>query len=162
LVNCRVVHLVDPHFGPENARHRKVLEALMCVLADNQVVPEVVRVHCLGKSTLQFFEMEAMKMAARLPSGVTVDFVRWKQKEGGDLLHNRYVLTDLGGVSLGVGLDAGDMGETDDIHLLTRDQYALRWSQYVGDGAAFVTVDTPKTVVGSMVRRIDRSGRRQA
>ena len=26
LVNCRVLHLVDPHFGPENPRHRKVLE----------------------------------------------------------------------------------------------------------------------------------------
>jgi hypothetical protein len=46
-------------------------------------------------------------MAARLLSGVSVEFVRWRQKAGGDKLHNRYVLTDIGGVSLGVGLDEG-------------------------------------------------------
>src|SRR5262249_44165548 len=42
LVNCRVLHFIDPHFGPENPRHRKVLEALVGVLADNRIVPEIV------------------------------------------------------------------------------------------------------------------------
>src|SRR5262249_53913086 len=101
LVNCRQLHLIDPHFGPENARHRKILERLMGVLAANGVAPSTICVHCQYKSTLEFFEDEAKAMAARLPPGLTVSFVRWNERGGGEKLHNRYVLTDLGGVSLG-------------------------------------------------------------
>jgi hypothetical protein len=157
LTNCRQLHLVDPHFGPENPRHRKVLEALMGVLGDNGITLDLVRVHCSGKSQLAFFEQEAAKMAARLPSGVSIEFVRWRQKEGGDRLHNRYVLTEVGGVSLGVGLDAGDAGETEDLLLLPRAQYGLRWAQYVEKNGAFDCVDRPATIVGS--RGVPRGGR---
>jgi hypothetical protein len=67
LFNCRELHLIDPHFGPENVWHRRVLEALMEVLATNAVAPDVVRVYCSAKSDLGFFEQEAAKMTARLP-----------------------------------------------------------------------------------------------
>lgn len=152
LVNCRVVHLVDPHFGPENARHRRVLEALVDVLASNGVGPEFVRVHCRAKSRLDFFEAEAVKMAGRLAPGITVEFRRWEQRDGGDRLHNRYVLTDLGGVKLGDGLDAGAEGETDDLLLLPHGQYVHRWAQYAEEDCSFELCDTPRAIVGSKSR----------
>ena len=148
LINCRQLHLIDPHFGPENLRHRKVLEALMGILAANDVVPAVVRVHCLSKSTLEFFEGRANDMAARLPSAITVEFARWEQRDGGDRVHNRYMLTDLGGVSLGLGIDVGKEGETDDLLLLTDAIYKLRWAQYVDNNGAFTLMDTPASITG--------------
>ena len=122
----------------------------MNVLVDYRPPPEVVRVHCSAKSPLAFFEHEAARMAGRLPRGATVEFVRWRQKTGGEKFHNRYVLTDLGGVMLGVGLDAGEPGETDDLSLMSRAQYELRWSQYVtaADGT-FDCVDRPSKVTGT-------------
>jgi hypothetical protein len=149
LVNCRMLHLVDPHFGPENARHRRVLEALMGLLASNGVAPAVVRVHCLKKSTLEFFEASAKEMATRLPTTTTVQFARWEQRHGGDRIHNRYVLTDLGGVSLGVGIEAGGEGETDDLLLLPQTTYSLRWAQYVENSGAFTLIDIPSAITGS-------------
>ncbi len=137
LDNCRQLHLVDPHFGPEAPRYRKMLEALMEVIRAGGCALHVVRVHCSAKAELSFFEAEADRMAARLPNGLSLEFVRWRQKPGGDRLHNRYVLTEVGGVSLGVGL-----------LLLPRPQYALRWSQYVEENGAFECVDRPKIVVG--------------
>ena len=157
LTNCRVLHLVDPHFGPENSRHRRVLEAFMSVLASNGVVPEVVRVHTLAKSTLDFFEASAREMAARLPSSIAVEFARWEQRDGGDLIHNRYVLTDLGGVSLGVGIDAGRMGETDDLQLLAPATYVLRWAQYVQNNGALNAIDTPTAVRGLLRPALPRA-----
>jgi hypothetical protein len=142
LSNSRELHLVDPHFGPENARHRKVLEALMDVLATHSLTP-AVRVHCSMKSNRAFFEQEAAKIAARLPTGCNIEFIRWKEKPGGEKLHNRYVLTDLGGVSLGVGLDDGEKGQTDDLLLLPRAQYDRRWLQYVVGDGAFEREDAP-------------------
>ncbi|MCC7383261.1 MAG: hypothetical protein IT384_15600 [Deltaproteobacteria bacterium] len=158
LTNCRQLHLVDPHFGPEKARHRKVLEAFMNVLGNSGLTVEWVRVHCSEKSSLAFFEAEAAKMAARLPIRVSIEFVRWRQRPGGERLHNRYVLTDVGGVSLGVGLDAGAVGETDDVLLLPRAQYELRWAQYVDGSGAFDCVDRPNPVVGSRLAAPPRGG----
>lgn len=148
LRNCKEVHLIDPYFGPESLRHRTVLEAIMVILAGNDVVPRVVRVHCKDEISLQFFESEAARMANRLPAGMTVEFVRWSQRDGGEKLHNRYVLTDIGGVVLGVGLDEGSPGETDDLMLMSRSQHNLRWSQYV-EGKGFDCVDCPRPVVGA-------------
>lgn len=149
LINCRVLHLIDPHFGPENARHRKVLESILTILATHSTIPDVVRVHCAEKSDRTFFESESVKMAARLPSGINVEFVRWRQRTGGDVLHNRYVLTDLGGVMLGVGLDTGESGETDDLVLLPSAQYVRRWRQYVEHDGTFDLVDKPAPVQGT-------------
>lgn len=152
LMNCRQLHLVDPHFGPENARHRRVIEALLKVVSADGIALDFVRVHCSDKSGLAFFEQEAAKMARRFPPGVRVEFVRWRQKAGGQRFHNRYVLTDIGGVMLGDGLDDDDgdgAGQTDDLHLLSRDQYRLRWAQYVDEDGSFDCVDRPAAVVGS-------------
>jgi hypothetical protein len=153
LTNCREIHLVDPHFGPENDRHRKVLEALVNVLVVHALCPDLIRVHCSAKSDPRFFEQEVAKMSDRLPVGFQVDFVRWNQKQGGEKLHNRYVLTDLGGVSLGVGLDEGEPGESDDLLLLPRPQYEHRWSQYVGNAGAFDLANPPVAVRGTRIPR---------
>jgi hypothetical protein len=152
LTNCRQLHIVDPHFGPENQRHRTVLEALINVLDANGIALERICVHCSDgedKPLLGHFEHEARKMAARLPTGIAIEFVRWRQKHGGEKLHNRYVLTDVGGVSLGVGLDEGREGETDDVLLLPRAQYLHRWAQYVEESGAFECVDRPAPITGS-------------
>lgn len=151
ILNCRTLHLVDPHFGPENVRHRKVLEALLDRLGAHGVTPQLVRVHCLAKGPLAFFEQSARRMAQNLPRRISVEFVRLAQRPGGEKIHNRYVLTDLGGVSLGVGLEVGNVGETDDLSLLTREQYQLRWQQYVNQ-TAFDLVDMPTTIHGTRIR----------
>ena len=45
--------------------------------------------------------------------------------------HNRYILTEFGGVNLGTGLDQSNEFQTDDWHLLSKEQYNKRWKQYV-------------------------------
>jgi hypothetical protein len=82
---------------------------------------------------------------------------RLNQRAGGERLHNRYILTDLGGIAFGVGLDDGGDGETDDLSLMDRAQYELRWSQYAGDPPGeFDQAEAPVELQGT--RRTDRSG----
>lgn len=59
------------------------------------------------------------------------------QRTRGDRLHNRYILTDIGGLVFGTGLDEGADNETDDVTLMDRVQYELRWSQHATEPMAF-------------------------
>ena len=63
------------------------------------------------------------------------------EKDSGEKLHNPYILTDIGGVSFGVGLDDGADGETDEVMLLENKTYQFRWAQYMSPEPAFELVD---------------------
>lgn len=62
----------------------------------------------------------------------------------GQRLHNRYVLTDVGGLHFGHGLDvdtSGSRDDRDDVSLLGKEQYWERWKQYANGAHVFRTVD---------------------
>ena len=149
LRNCRKLHLIDPNFGPENARHRRMLGALMNVLSSNGISPDVIRVHCSKKPEVAFFENAACEMSERLPIGISVEFRRWDERMGGEKLHNLYVLTDLGGLHSVSASTLEQKGQTDDLLLLPRSLFEERWAQYVSDNGAFVLIDAPATIRGA-------------
>jgi hypothetical protein len=73
------------------------------------------------------------KLPAILPPGRSLTVTVLGQREGGQKIHNRYLLTKFFGASFGTGLDAADddqSGQTDDICRLSRDQLLERWGQY--------------------------------
>jgi hypothetical protein len=150
---CNVVVFVDPHFGPENARHRKVLGALLQKLLDRGAgspLPERIEVQTSDKAEEEWFRSECEKrLPGLVPRGMTMTIVRLSEREGGEKLHNRYILTDIGGVSLQIGLDEGHSGETEDIDLMDRAKYLKRWSQYAGSELAFDRVGKPIQIVGN-------------
>jgi hypothetical protein len=81
----------------------------------------------------QDFKSTCEKYLPRIiPAGLTLLVRRWENRKGGDKLHNRYILTDVGGVEFGVGLDEGDPGTTDDITLLSADSYRRGLNDYTG------------------------------
>jgi hypothetical protein len=149
------IFLIDPHFGPENPRHRRPLEAFLAVALERRggAPLEKIEVHTGAKSAADFFREKCNACLPKIiPRGISVRLVRWRQKDGGEKLHNRYILTERGGVSLGVGLDDGAPGETDDVKLLDQETYELRWKQYTNSDPAFDFVDD-LIIVG--VRKLD-------
>lgn len=152
LSNCSEIVFVDPHFGPENPRHRRPLQAFLCALLTNRRTPlTLIEVKTGTKATYDFFEKTCIReMPKIIPVGMEVVFSRLRQRENGEKLHNRYILTDIGGVNFGVGLDEGHESETEDISLMTRKQYDLRWEQYAGSRLAFDVADAPVPVRGRL------------
>jgi hypothetical protein len=149
---CGQAIFVDPHFGPENLRHRRPLEAFLSVLVDgrSEVGSLKVEVHAEVKSTADFFRSRCQDQLGRcIPAGLSVRLRRWTQRPGGEALHNRYILTDLGGLIFSHGLDEGSTGETDDVSLMDREQYILRWNQYASNTPAFDSTEEPVVVVGT-------------
>jgi hypothetical protein len=146
--NCDELHLVDPYFGP--VRHRKVLEQLLAIVASRPSgQPKDICVHCSADKdvSLTCFEQQTAQMTSRIAAGVKVRFKRWSERANGEKFHNRYLLTDIGGVIFGVGLDAGSASQTDDVNLMDAVQFLKRWGQFNGV-CAFDLVDEPTAVVG--------------
>lgn len=140
---CKEILFIDPYFGPENLRHRRPLEAFLTAVLEGRNDESLVRVtvHMEAKSEASFFKRECeQRLPNIIPEGMRVRLMRWRQRDGGEKLHNRFILTDRGGVRFGVGLDDGAEGETDEIELLGEEPYKFRWVQYTS-APAFDFVD---------------------
>jgi hypothetical protein len=88
--------------------------------------------------SLTDFERECKTYLPRhLPDGITLIVRRWKERTGDEGLHNRYILTDVGGVKFSWGIGEGDLGTSDDVSLLDVENYRFRMQQYDGPKHAF-------------------------
>lgn len=154
LCNCSEVLFIDPHFGPEESRYRRPFESFLRCLLTNRVgsMPARIELHTSWKSSTEFFTCECERQMPQIvPEGVTVSLKRWKQNESGQRLHNRYILTDIGGVRFGAGLDENRNdpdGDTDEVSLMNRETYLKRWAQYASEKPAFQLGEKPITIVG--------------
>ncbi|MDY1010329.1 hypothetical protein [Sphingomonas sp. CFBP9019] len=106
---ARSVHLIDPHIG-FSERWLRPLSALIGRCRPGTHVTVHLRDSDQASPTVMFVADARNRLAPRLPPGVTVRMLRWKERPGGEPFHDRAVLTDMGGMTFGHGLDEGRAG----------------------------------------------------
>ncbi len=146
LENSSVLHLVDQYFSTHKLRHKEVLEEFLNVAmyrCKRQSHLDVT-VHCNTDISYDHFNRGALELKKRLPKGIHLSFKRWKEAEGkeSEKFHNRYILSDLGGLVFGTGLDRGYGNQTEDINLMDKEQYRKRWEQFVDPAEELTLVDS--------------------
>ncbi len=152
IKRAETILFVDKHFGPENARHRIPFKEFVSRLDErgSKAMPKTVAVHCARKSTPTFFKSQCeTQLAAMVPLNVKVQFHRWAP----DDLHNRFVLTELGGVAFLEGLDQhmGGAGRTDDLVVLLNNDVARQLiKNYTPGESSFRHIDVCE-IVGSRI-----------
>jgi hypothetical protein len=138
---------VDPHFNPNREEYRKTLREFFTATFERReyAPPGRIEVHLRGgddkPDAAYFAEICRRWLPNLIPAGVQLRLVRWQQRAGGEELHNRYVLTNLGGIRFGAGLDEGDGGETDELEILDGTAYKVRYRQYDRVANTFDLVD---------------------
>ena len=143
---CSEVLFVDPHFNPSELRYRNTLEQFIKSTNKNTKISRI-EYHLGDKIENNHFEGECKnKLPRLLPKGSELTFIRWRQLEEGEKLHPRYILTDIGGIRIEVGLDEGEVGETTDISLLAEREYYQRWGNFQRSTAAYEFVDELKVI----------------
>ena len=141
MLRCATkVLFVDPNFRANRESFRKPLAAFLQSV-DTQTSEITIELHTEDRddtpSWTEFQKECKDKLPSIIPEGLTLRVYRWKEREGGEKLHNRYILTDIGGVSFLTGLDEGDPGMTDDVSRLPAKVYSRRWNDYAGPNFAF-------------------------
>lgn len=132
------VRLVDPYFlflnkGSNelsvNFRHLNVLREVMLLCRSQKF--SLIEYHCGDQKTEMLpanWESIKIKVRSALPRCAEAKLVLWPQ----DSLHNRFILTNVGGIQFGTGLDESTNARrpTDDVSLLDLDHYESLWEDY--------------------------------
>ena len=141
MLRCATrILFVDPYFRANKRRFRKPLAAFL-----RQVSPQAtMEIHASASyedaPSGEHFRNESEHASQRhsvIPDGRELKVYRWRNREGGEKMHNRYVLTDIGGVQFGTGLDEGEEGTTDIVSRLSAEPYEKLYQDYAGPGFSF-------------------------
>ena len=143
MLRCATkVLFVDPYFRANEEtseeRFRKPLAEFLRTIG-TRASQITIELHTADRDKVRSWEEFQKECEDHLPdvvpTGVTITVHRWKNNV--ERLHNRYILTDIGGVLFGTGLDEGRPGTTDDVVRLNRNAYSQRFQDYAGQTLAF-------------------------
>ncbi len=132
------IHFIDPHFCPLQDRFKNPLSKFLKIIChDSHEVS--LEYHTLADNTLCWKDFQQKcedELPHLIPKGFTLTVRRWKNRVGGERFHNRYILTNIGGVAFGNSIAEAPKGE-DNISRLSEID-SQRWlNKYSGDSPAF-------------------------
>lgn len=146
------IYLVDPYFDFDPQKPR-FLNTLIEIVDQAIKLPRAIQ--CTPSITVitgverdgETNDQQAQKFAEnirnramqylpkKIPNGIPIQLLILKNAPGGNPLHNRFLLTDIGGVIIPYGLDDYDRepnhGAEDDLVPMQKGIYEKRWEQYV-------------------------------
>ncbi|MFC7537171.1 hypothetical protein ACFQPG_07295 [Sphingomonas sp. GCM10030256] len=140
----RTLHLIDPHIG-FSPRWLNSIRAL--ILACRAPMEVVVHTWLSAGDMLTpaQFEQNVRHYYKVFPAGVRVTFRRWKKRPGGQEFHDRAILSDVGGMTFGHGLDEGAAGTTVHVHRLGRDGWETLLAKFTPESSPYDS-DPPITL----------------
>ncbi len=170
LRTANEIILIDPYFKADKVEYREVLAAIIDrSLAQRSKVrglPSLTVISGVNDREKQASglslddqlrnEAKSRCYAAKeylggcIPSEMKIKFQCVAKFADGDQVHNRYLLTDVGGVSIPYGFESHSENVFDDVTPLFEGQYRSRWRQY-GRGDGLRIVENPITVQGKRV-----------
>lgn len=135
MLRCATrILFVDPHFRPSEPRWQNPLREFLNIICDGsrQVTLEYHTGDTISSNLLQRDCQQ--HLPSLIPRDFTLTVFRWKnrdigEEDIGEELHNRYILTDIGGVDIPNGLDERDRG-TIDISRLSFETWQQRLEDY--------------------------------
>jgi hypothetical protein len=151
----RQIILVDPYFDPYAPRFRGVLRHLLQITCAGSREPDRLEYHLLqSPGTNPNKHLDRPRFCAGLrdigiiPANLSVTFVRWRERQGGEQFHGRYILTERGALKFDAGLDAGEPGQTTPVNWEPPDEHARLLSWFELDAQVFDR-ETPSVQVSS-------------
>lgn len=146
---ARQVHLIDPHItftkGPmRTGEWVRPLAALISRCRPGATAT----IHLLQRPDKpdigRFIAAARQYLRPHVPQGAAITLRRWEELTGGQQFHDRAILTDMGGMTFGSGLDEGPAGST--VHVQRLD--ASGWKRLL---AKFDPATSPYRLADNLV-----------
>lgn len=130
------VVVVDPYFRGDQPDKVEAVRRIAMAASRGTAAMHLVHgdTHVSGRHVASSSQRVLLDL---LPAGFRLSLVCVQQRVGGPRLHNRYILTDRGGVALGDGVERGAHGETDHVAILDAEALDELRNQYPPKGGQF-------------------------
>ena len=124
LKTARTVLFVDPFYSPFNNKFQVTLRACLELVKTAGTV-RVCEIHHLDHSSCPTPDAILCNSYSVfrnvIPDGMKLNIYRWREREGGEDFHGRYLLTDKGGIRIDAGFSAEGSHQTTDMNLMAVD-----------------------------------------
>jgi hypothetical protein len=152
LSMSKTVLFIDRNFSPKDRGFRVALEAFLLALLDRNKKwqARLIEYHTGDRiAPSDFRDLCNGWLPSIIPSGMQMRLVRWRFHD----LHNRYVLTDLGGIQFGQGLDqAGDTDQQEDVVSLLDKTVSEQFLQdFIGPTPKYTRDPTAVALTGTKI-----------
>lgn len=147
LAKSSRVLLIDPYFRADQGDKLLALRAICRPLAPRGI-PLELHFADEARGYEPCIRDARRALPDELPSGMHVTMHCWIERAGGARLHNRFLLTDVGGVQFGDSVERGERGHEDRLSILEEATRVTLWEQYVGPRHAFDAAGAPVEFVG--------------
>jgi hypothetical protein len=124
LCFCSRILFVDPFYDPFNARYKSTFRECLGIIRsmNPDASCEIHYRYHDRKPAPDDLEREAAQLfPGVIPDGMKVTIFCWRQKDGGEDFHARYLLTERGGIAVDAGFSAEGNHQTTDMHLMSYD-----------------------------------------
>ncbi len=150
FVYAKKVIFVDKHFHPTLSRFTAPLKNLLDTIFNTNNQVRNIEYHLAAdprESLNQFQNCCDSYIKPLLPRGKEIKFIRWESQSinnpvaGGQNLHPRLILTDLGGVNIEWGLDNGQPRDKTLVNLLDPETFKVYWNLHHKETSTYVFSD---------------------
>ncbi len=125
LLSARRVLFVDRFFNIENPRYRETLKACLDLLHAHGHTGIQCQIHFCDhdrRPPADLVEIQARRwIRGIIPDGMSIVLFTWRERNGGEDFHARYLLTDVGGINVEAGFSAEGVHQNVQVGLLASD-----------------------------------------
>ena len=143
------VVFVDKHFRPGRNEfiypfQHYLKELFVCEYKRKKINVKIFTGYDPKHDHVWFYKACDEHFSCIIPQGLSVRICRIIFSDDdvkSDDMHNRYILSERGGVRFAWGLDSGKPNKNDDVSFLDENVYQKRWSQYCSGNNAYDIID---------------------
>lgn len=141
LKSARDLVFVDRFFDVSRERYKKTLKACLGVVHSSGARGTRCEIHFVDHDTrpaIEVVERDAPRwLKGVIPEGMSVALYAWKEKLGGEDFHARYLLTEVGGVSVDAGFSAEGEHQNVQVALLASDFCEKKRQDFARDSKVY-------------------------
>jgi len=153
------IAFVDPYFSLYDNEYTRILSH--CLRFVQQLNPNKnceIGVHYKygdGMPGIAELERDANQFARIIPTGASIDVYCWRPQEGGEDFHDRFLLTNKGGISIGRGFKPAGSHMTTDMNLMDMKNAQFKLESFSSNSSFHELVERPLRIfAGGRTKRI--------
>ena len=142
---------IDPFFDPYSLKYRRTLQACLRIVRDNNPAASCeihYRFHPDKPANTELEAEAANLFPGTVPEGLQLKIFCWREINGGEDFHDRYLLSEKGGIAIGAGYSAEGANQTTNMHLMSSGLSRRRYDSFAQD-AGIYDLEGPILLVSS-------------